>query len=94
MILNSTLKLYSNSAAAVDGNANTAPVTTGTQQLDVVGPIVASTIQNAPVNTGQGPWSFAADNGASTGLEVVIPGTATPGAYSSTLTYTTATPAA
>ena len=93
VIVGSTLKLYTNSASMVGGNANTAPVARTAQQLDVDGTPTASTIQNAPVNTGQGPWSFPADNGASTGLEVVIPGTATPGAYSSTLTYTTAVPA-
>ena len=92
VIAGSTLKLYATTAAAVGGNANTAPVARLAQQLDVDGTPAASTIQNAPVNTGQGPWSFPADNGASTGLEVVIPGTATPGAYSSTLTYTTAVP--
>ena len=94
VIAGSTLKLYPTTAAAVGGNANTAPVAQAAAQLDVDGTPTASTIQNAPANTGQGPWSFPADNGASTGLEVVIPGTATPGAYSSTLTYTTATPAA
>jgi len=94
VIAGSTLKLYTNSAQAVGGNTNTAPVAQVAQQLDVDGTLAASTIQNAPTGTGQGPWTFAADNGAGTGLEVVIPGTATPGAYSSTLTYTTAIPLA
>jgi hypothetical protein len=92
VIAGSTLKLYGTSATPVSGNANTAPVAEVAQQLDVDGTPAASTIQNAPMGTGQGPWSFPADGGASTGLEVVIPGTATPGAYSSTLTYTTASP--
>jgi hypothetical protein len=94
VIANSTLKLYTNNAQAVGGNANTAPVAAAAQQLDVDGTPAASTIQNAPAGSGQGPWTFAADNGAATGLEVVIPGTATPGAYASTLTYTTAAPVA
>ena len=76
------------------GNANTAPVAQAAQQLDVDGTPAASTIQNAPAGTGQGPWSFAADTNPAAGLEVVIPGTANPGAYASTLTYTTAAPLA
>ena len=95
VIAGSTLKLYTTSAQAVGGNANTAPTARPAQQLDVDGTPTASTIQNAPAGAGQGPWSFAAAAGtAGTGLEVVIPGTATPGAYASTLTYTTAAPVA
>lgn len=94
VIAGSTLKLYATSATPVSGNANTAPIAEVAQQLDVDGTPAASTIQNAPAGTGQGPWSFPADAGAATGLEVVIPGTATPGAYASTLTYTTSTPIA
>ena len=92
VITGSTLKLYTTSATAVGGNANTAPVARAAQQLDVDGSPTASTIQNAAAGTGQGPWSFPADAGASTGLEVIIPGNATPGTYSSTLSYTTSTP--
>jgi hypothetical protein len=93
----STLKLYTTSAQAVDGNLNTPPVAAVAQQLDVIadgitGLTDASTIQTADAGTGQGPWSFAEDAGLASGLEVVLPGTATPGAYSSTLTYTTAEP--
>jgi hypothetical protein len=95
IIAGSTLKLYPTGAEAVSSNANTAPVAQAAQQLDVDGTPTASTIQNAPAGSGQGPWSFPADTGATGhGLEVVIPGTATPGAYSSTLSYTTAAPAA
>jgi len=96
VVVGSTLKLYPTTAAAVGGNTNTAPVAGAAQNLDVdgVGDPTASTIQNAPVGTGQGPWNFPEDAGAATGLEVVIPGNATPGAYLSTLTYTTAGPAA
>lgn len=94
VIAGSTLRLYTTSAQPVNGNLNTAPTAAGAQQLDVDGTPAASTIQTALAGTGQGPWSFAADAGASTGLEVVIPGTATPGAYASTLSYTTAGPIA
>jgi WxL domain surface cell wall-binding len=50
----------------------------------------AVTIENAAVNTGAGKWNFAADTGAVKNLAVTIPGNATPGAYSDTLTYTIA----
>jgi len=94
VIAGSTLKLYTTDAQASGGNTNTAPVAQADAQLDVLaaGGYTASTIQSAAVNTGQGPWDFARDAGAGSGLEVVIPGTATPGAYASTLTYTIAVP--
>jgi hypothetical protein len=94
VIAGSTLKLHPTSAVPVGGNANVAPVAEAAQQLDVDGSPTASTIQNAPAGSGQGPWSFPADADVAKGLEVVIPGTATPGDYSSTLTYTTAAPIA
>ena len=50
----------------------------------------AVTIENAAVNTGAGKWDFAADTGGVKNLAVTIPGNATPGAYSDTLTYTIA----
>lgn len=50
----------------------------------------AVTIENAAVNTGAGKWDFAADTGGTQNLGVTIPGNATPGAYSDTLTYTIA----
>lgn len=50
----------------------------------------AVTIENAAVNTGTGKWDFAGDTGAIKNLAVTIPGNATPGAYSDTLTYTIA----
>jgi hypothetical protein len=50
----------------------------------------AVTIENAAVNTGAGKWVFAADTGGVKDLAVTIPGNATPGAYSDTLTYTIA----
>jgi hypothetical protein len=99
VIAGSTLKLYTTTAQAVGGNLNTPPVAAVAQQLDVIpdgitGLTDASTIQAADAATGQGPWSFPADIDTASGLEVVIPGTARPGAYSSTLTYTTAAPVA
>lgn len=50
----------------------------------------AVTIQSAIATTGQGTWDFAADAVGSGSLAVVIPGDAKPGAYQSTLTFTTA----
>ena len=91
VIAGSTLKLYT-TLAETGANLNTKPVPQADAQLDVAlaSGNAASTIQNAPAGTGQGPWDFAADNDVAAGLEVVIPGTATPGAYASTLTYTSA----
>jgi len=95
VIAGSTLKLYTTTAETGD-NLNTKPVAQADAQLDVLadGGYAASTIQSAAAGTGQGPWDFAADADIAAGLEVVIPGTATPGAYASTLTYTTAQRAA
>jgi hypothetical protein len=92
-ITGSTMKLYTTTAVAVGGNANTKPVAAAAQQLDLSATPTASTIQNAVPGTGQGPWSFPEDTDPASGLEIVIPGTATPGVYASTLTYTTAAPA-
>jgi hypothetical protein len=47
----------------------------------------AATIQNAIADTGQGKWDFAS---GATRLAVVIPGDASVGEYSSTLTFTAA----
>jgi Ice-binding-like len=54
----------------------------------------AATIENAPPGTGHGQWDFAADADAANSLAVLIPGDADAGSYSSTLTFTTAPPAA
>ena len=54
----------------------------------------ATTIATASAGTGQGIWSFRADTGAEQSLSMVIPGDARAGAYSRTLTFTTAPPAA
>ena len=81
------------------GAAPTASVGAGNQAA--TGPVsnvsaqvlgtTAVSIANAAVTAGQGLWDFAADPD---NLSVVIPGNASVGAYSSTLTYTTAAPAA
>lgn len=69
--------------------ATTGPVAQGAQLLSTT----AATIDNAPAGTGQGEWDFAADPvGVAQNLSIVIPGDASAGAYSSTLTFTTAAP--
>ena len=78
--------------AAAGQSASTGPIATAPQKLSPT----PSTIENAPVGTGQGEWDFAADSGdTATGtLAIVIPGNASAGNYSSTLTFTTAPPVA
>lgn len=73
-----------NTAGTVGPVATPAPVPLTT---------TAATIESAAALTGQGTWNFAADVAGSGSLAVVIPGNAKPGAYSSTLTFTTAGPA-
>jgi hypothetical protein len=87
-----SLTLTATTAPAAAGNpAVTGPVAQAPQLLSTT----AATIQNAAATTGQGEWDFAADNGTTEKrLAVVIPGDASAGAYSSTLTYTTAAPVA
>ena len=62
--------------------------------MAIAGPLAvgatAVTIENAAVNTGAGKWDFAADTGGVQNLSVTIPGNAAPGAYSDTLTFTSA----
>jgi WxL domain surface cell wall-binding len=79
-------------ATPAAGNpAATGPVANAAQALSPT----AATIDNAVAGTGQGEWDFAADNGTTeNNLAVVIPGDASAGAYSSTLTFTTAAPVA
>jgi hypothetical protein len=80
------------SANAASGNpATTGPVAESAQALSTT----PATIENARAGTGQGEWDFAADSGgAGTGsLAIDIPGNASAGAFSSTLTFTTAPPA-
>jgi len=87
-----SITLTPTAAAAGDGNpapAADAPVAEAAQPLGTT----AVTIDNAVVGTGQGDWDYAADNGTNVkDLAVVIPGDASAGAYSSTLTFTTAAP--
>jgi WxL domain surface cell wall-binding len=80
------------SANAASGNpATTGPVAESAQTLSTT----PATIENARAGTGQGEWDFPADSGgAGTGSLVIdIPGNASGGAFSSTLTFTTAPPA-
>ncbi len=87
-----SLTLTPTAATAAEGNpAATGPTAEGAQTLGTT----AVTIDNAAAGTGQGEWDFAADNGTTeNNLAVVIPGDASAGAYTSTLTFTTAAPAA
>ena len=82
-----SMTLTPTTATAAAGNpAITGPVAAAAQLLSTT----AATIDNAAAGTGQGQWDFAADSGATKNLSMVIPGNASAGAYSSTLTYTTA----
>jgi hypothetical protein len=76
--------------AAAGNPAATGPVAQAAQLLGTT----AATIQDAPAGTGQGQWDSAADALTHDSLAVVIPGDASAGDYSSTLTYTTAAPVA
>ena len=85
------LRLQPATATAAAGNAaTTGPVAMPRQTLTPT----ASTIESAASGTGQGAWQFAADASADPSLAVTIPGDATAGAFASTLTFTTAAPAA
>jgi hypothetical protein len=76
--------------AAANNPPSTGPVAASAQLLGTT----AATVENAPAGTGQGKWEFAADSGSAHSLAVVIPGNASAGSYDSTLTFTTASPAA
>jgi hypothetical protein len=93
------------SAAGTGGHLTLTPVsgTAASGNLAASGPLAmsaqtlgttAATIVNAAAGTGQGEWDFAGDSGITQNLAVVIPGDASVGAYSSTLTFTTAPPVA
>ena len=87
----SSITLTPSTATAASLNpASTGPVAESAQVLSTT----AATIDNAPATNGQGEWDFAADSGSTKSLAVVIPGDASAGAYSSTLTFTTAPPVA
>jgi hypothetical protein len=79
-----SLTLTPTTATAAAGNpATVGPVAASAQLLGTT----AATIQNAIADTGQGKWDFAS---GATSLAVVIPGDASVGEYSSTLTFTAA----
>jgi hypothetical protein len=81
-----TVKLTPPTATAGLGNAaGTGPIASSPQILSAT-PV---TIENAAAGTGQGEWDFAADTGRGS-VAIAIPGDAMVGAYSSTLTFTTA----
>jgi hypothetical protein len=84
-----TLQLHPTTATPATNNpATTGPVPAPGQTLTPT----PSTIDNAAAGTGQGEWDFAADTGDTANLAIVIPGNASAGAYSSTLTFTTSPP--
>jgi hypothetical protein len=86
-----TITLTPSTATAGPGNpAGTGPIASSPQTLSAA----PTTIENAPAGSGEGEWDFTADpGGTETGsLAIVIPGDARTGAYSSTLTFTTAPP--
>jgi hypothetical protein len=95
----------STSAAGTGGSLTLTPIiaTAATGNPPSTGPVPApaqtlsatpATIENAPPGTGQGEWDFNTDSGATKSLTVVIPADASAGDYESTLTFTTAPPAA
>ena len=82
-----SITLTPKTATVAAGNsAATGPVAASAQPLSTT----AATIQTAADGTGQGKWDFAADSGLEKSLSVVIPGDASAGAYTSTLTFTAA----
>jgi hypothetical protein len=85
-----SVTLTPQTATAAYGNpALVGPVAEAKQTLSTT----AATIDTADAGTGQGQWNFPADAGATKSLALVIPADAMAGAYSSTLTFTTAPPA-
>ena len=86
-----TLQLTPTTATADTDNPTTAagPIANGVQTLTPDG----VTVDHAVAGSGQGQWDFAADTGSTANLGIVIPGDASAGAYSSTLTFTVAVPA-
>jgi hypothetical protein len=79
-----SIKLTPGAASATAGNAaTTVPTVAAQQTLSTTASTIYSSTALAPA---EGSWDLASGNN----LEIVIPGNATAGAYSSTLTYTTA----
>ena len=84
------MTLTPGTAVRASGNpAATGPIAEPPQRLSTI----AATIANAAAGTGQGQWDFPADTGPTKSLAIVVPGDASAGDYSSTLTFTTAPPA-
>jgi hypothetical protein len=85
-----SITLTPTAATATAGNPTTTWPVDGAGATTSLAPILVSTgaptVANAAANTGQGSWDFA---GAGN-LAVTIPGNASAGYYSSTLTYTSA----
>ena len=85
------LTLTPRAPAAAPGNAaSPGPVPAAAQPLGTT----ATTIAGVAPGGGQGEWVFPADTGLEKSLGIVIPGDAAAGTFSSTLTFTTAPPAA
>jgi hypothetical protein len=85
------LTLTSRSAVAAPGNSASPGPDPGSADAQPLGPI-ATTIASVAAGGGQGEWVFPADSGAEKSLGIAIPGDAAAGAFSSTLTFTTAPP--
>ncbi|MEA2418954.1 MAG: hypothetical protein QOE60_1160 [Thermoleophilaceae bacterium] len=85
------LTLTPRAPVAQDGNSSAPGVAAGAPQA--LSP-TATTILSAAAGTGQGRWGFPADLAGAESLAIGIPGDAQAGAFASTLTFTTAPPAA
>lgn len=83
------LVLTPRAPVAVAGNP--AEAGTAAVQPQTLG-ATAATIVNAPAGTGRGRWDVPADSASAKSLAIVIPADAAAGAFSSTLTFTTAPP--
>jgi hypothetical protein len=90
-----SISLTPRDGVAAVGNTNS--LANGPKAVRTTGDIVpivvtsgAAPIVTAATNTGQGAWDFPADINAEERLGVVIPGDASAGDYSSTLTFTSA----
>lgn len=82
-----SIKLTPGAATATAGNAaSTTPTVAAQQTLSTTASTIYSSTASAPVAPAEGSWDLASGNN----LAIVIPGNAKAGAYSSTLTYTTA----
>ena len=85
------LTLTPRAATAAAGNAASA----GPEPAGVAARLLgttATTIAGVAPGGGQGEWLFRADTGTEKSLGIVVPGDASAGTFSSTLTFTTAPP--